>query len=122
MKIKKIIPPVIWAGIIFYLSSIPSLKSPFGIWDIYLRKAAHITEYLVFYLLIIPNFKVNNTKNRIWMLLIIFIYALSDEFHQSFVLGRNMSVYDISIDWIGGLIGYIYALARANAGIRRSKT
>jgi VanZ family protein len=122
IKFKKIVPPLIWAGVIFYLSSIPSLKSPFGIWDFYLRKAAHITEYLVLYLLVFPNADKNSRKNRIWILVIVFIYAVSDEFHQNFVFGRNMSIYDISIDWIGGLLGYIYYGIRKNAAIRSSKT
>ncbi|MEA3507261.1 MAG: VanZ family protein [Elusimicrobiota bacterium] len=108
VNFKKLLPPLVWAGLIFYLSSIPSLKSPFGIWDFYLRKAAHITEYLILCLLIMPNFSVKGRRGRITALLLTAAYAVTDEYHQKFVPGRHMNIYDIYIDWIGGLLGYIY--------------
>jgi VanZ family protein len=36
-------------------------------------------------------------------LLLVVIYALLDEFHQSFVPSRTASVYDSAIDIAGGL-------------------
>ena len=43
----------------------------------------------------------------IYILFIVLFYAVSDEFHQLYVQGRNSSVLDIIIDFIGGLIGTI---------------
>lgn len=106
MRFKKIIPAILWAGVIFYLSSIPSLKSPFGIWDLYLRKAAHIGEYLILYILVIANFEEKDLRARVISLVITALYAVSDEYHQSFVRGRHMSIYDMTFDWIGVLLGY----------------
>lgn len=111
-EVKKLLPPVIWAGLIFYLSSIPSLKTPFGIWDFYLRKAAHITEYLVLLLLIFPNFKTNNIRNRNIAVLIAMLYAVSDEYHQSFVPGRSMEIADMAWDWLGCMFAYLMLLKR----------
>jgi VanZ family protein len=39
--------------------------------------------------------------------LISFIYALSDEFHQSFVIGRTSSGFDVAADVLGGLMGAV---------------
>src|SRR5205085_6520858 len=36
------LPIVLWAGLIFALSSIPSLHSGLGTWDLILRKCAHV--------------------------------------------------------------------------------
>ena len=41
------LPVVVWAAVIFALSSIPSLNSGLGTWDTVLRKAAHMTEYAI---------------------------------------------------------------------------
>jgi len=39
------LPVLVWAGVIFAFSSIPSLNSGLGTWDYVLRKGAHTTEY-----------------------------------------------------------------------------
>lgn len=106
-KIKHILPPLLWAGLIFYLSSIPSLKTQFGIGDLYLRKAAHIFMFFVLVMLIAPNWTENKLKTRIAAVLIGMLYAASDEYHQKFVPGRFMTVMDIAINWIGCLWGYV---------------
>jgi len=108
VKVKRIIPAVLWAALIFYLSSIPSLKSSFGIWDLYLRKTAHFTEYFILVLLVMPNFTRDKLSGRLQAVSIALLYAVSDEFHQSFVPGRTMSIYDMSIDWIGCFSGYLF--------------
>ena len=40
-------PVIVWAALIFALSSIPSLNSGLGTWDEVLRKCAHVTEYAI---------------------------------------------------------------------------
>ena len=40
-------PVIVWAGVIFALSSVPSLNSGLGTWDEVLRKCAHVTEYAI---------------------------------------------------------------------------
>ena len=51
-----------------------------------------------------------NSRNR-WAyfgaVLAVFIYAISDEFHQSFVAGRNSSLVDVGIDTVGACLGLI---------------
>ncbi|MFZ2371781.1 MAG: VanZ family protein, partial [Trichococcus flocculiformis] len=40
-------------------------------------------------------------------LLFVFLYASSDEFHQSFIPGRGPAFTDVLIDTAGGLTGII---------------
>jgi len=101
------LPVIIWAGLIFYLSSIPDLKTGLEtFWDIILRKMAHIVEYGILFLLLAKAMK----KPLIWPIILSILYAISDEFHQSFVPGRNMALLDVYFDSAGILLGYLIQL------------
>jgi VanZ family protein len=39
----------------------------------------------------------------------VLFYTKSDEFHQSFMPGRNASLVDVSIDLLGGVLGMVNA-------------
>ena len=72
------------------------------------RKAGHFTEYAILGLLAARAFRNSSRelfRNRwFWLsLLLVVAYALSDEFHQSFVPSRTASIYDSLIDSLGGL-------------------
>ena len=102
---KKIVtlwlPVIFWAGIIFYLSSLPNLRvTPDNFWDFVFRKLAHLTEYLVLYLLLYRA-----TKKVWWSLAVCALYALSDELHQHLVLTRSGNGQDVLIDFLGGFMG-----------------
>jgi hypothetical protein len=47
------LPVLVWAGVIFAFSSIPSLNSGLGSWDYVLRKGAHMTEYAILAVLLV---------------------------------------------------------------------
>lgn len=99
-------PVLIWAGIIFCLSSIPDLKS--GVeQDFILRKITHILEYAILTFLLfraLVKEKISFIKTLILAVIITFLYSVSDEYHQTFVLGRQGSLKDIGIDSIGILL------------------
>ena len=72
------------------------------------RKAAHFSEYAVLAFLARRAFITSAQAfiQRYWFqlaLLLVVIYALLDEFHQSFVPSRTASIYDSAIDIAGGL-------------------
>lgn len=94
------LPVLIWAGVIFAFSSIPSLNSGLGTWDYVLRKGAHMTEYAILALLL-----VRATGSYAWAFGLAVAYAASDEVHQLFVRGRHGSPLDVAIDAAGALIG-----------------
>ena len=96
---------LLWAILIFVLSHQPGLKSslPSG-WDFFLRKLAHISEYTILTLLLINALKEQGLSRKKILLLAIglaFFYAISDEYHQSFILGRNGTFRDVLIDSSG---------------------
>ena len=79
------------------------------------RKCAHLTEYAVFALLLWRALR-KPVKNdpRPWSwhkarlaLLIVALYAASDEFHQSFVPTRTALVSDVFVDTAGGAAGLL---------------
>ena len=94
------LPVVLWAGLIFALSSIPSLGTGLGVWDTILRKGAPVTEYAILALLL-----VRAVSREAPALALGVLYAASDELHQSFVRGRHASPVDVAIDAVGLLLG-----------------
>ncbi len=85
------------------------------------RKVAHFLEYALLGLLAARAFSSSRQQflQRRWFLislLLVVLYALSDEYHQSFVQGRGASIYDSFIDMSGGLTALLlYALWRHKA-------
>ena len=94
------LPVLVWAGVIFAFSAIPSLNSGLGGWDYVLRKLAHLTEYAVLAALLIRA-----TGSYVWAFGLAVAYAATDEVHQLFVRGRHGSPIDVGIDAVGALIG-----------------
>jgi VanZ family protein len=98
------VPVILWAGIIFSLSSIPNLNSGLS-QDLLLRKLAHITEYFILAILIYRTllnlFAWKKSRILLSVTMLCVLYAISDEAHQFFVAGRTAAVRDIVIDCIG---------------------
>jgi hypothetical protein len=104
-KLKRYWKVITWCVLIFTVSSIPTLpKVGFIWWDFLLKKGAHIFEYAILFTL---TYKALNQKGN-WKTPFLFglTFALSDEYHQSFVLGRSARFLDIGFDSLGLLIAY----------------
>ena len=70
------------------------------------REIAHVTIYLVLGVLVYLYIKELKIDNKfIVSLLICVIYALSDEIHQLFIIGRSGNIIDVLIDSLGSIIG-----------------
>lgn len=110
-KIPKIIywlPTFIWLIVIFTFSAQPTIQTSAVDWqDFFVKKTAHFIEYAILTGLFI--YSLSRTTRLGWSRIIflsIFVsisYAISDEFHQSFVPGREARVRDILIDSFGSL-------------------
>lgn len=94
---------------IFFVSSIPNVNTSFKNlpWD----KLLHFLEYLGVGFLFARA--LGNTPQDHWpgqmillsTVLFSFFYGLTDEFHQSFVAGREFSLGDLLADTLGGFVG-----------------
>ncbi|MDI6791269.1 MAG: VanZ family protein [bacterium] len=103
------LPVYLWAGFIFYLSSLsvvpgPSLDIP-G-----LDKAAHLVEYTILAILLARALKNSDSKglSNNWgslTIVIAILYGITDETHQYFVPLRESDVYDLLFDSLGAVIG-----------------
>lgn len=74
----------------------------------YVRKIAHMTEYFILTLLTIFALKgtgVTGKKVFVISLLLCFLYAAGDEYHQTFVDNRTGQFSDVLIDTFGGVFG-----------------
>ena len=81
------------------------------------RKVAHFTEYAILAYLAARAFRTSPRPaiSERWFLIcatLIVVYALLDEFHQSFVPSRTASIHDSLIDIAGGLTALL--ILRAN--------
>ena len=90
------------------MSSVPSLKAPIEIPHI--DKVFHFCEYIPFGFLVTKALYGTTTRfsSRALFLLALGLtvfYAGTDEFHQSFVTGRNADGSDALFDVLGGLVG-----------------
>lgn len=73
------------------------------------RKCAHMTEYAILALLVLASIAAWRghpaVKHYGMALLITFLYACTDEFHQLFVSGRAGRFTDVLIDTTGAFLG-----------------
>ncbi|MEG1807991.1 MAG: VanZ family protein [Cetobacterium sp.] len=73
------------------------------------RKVAHFTIYMSLGISLTLSREKKNMRTFIEVVAFVFLYACSDEFHQSFVPGRGPSFKDVFIDTCGGVTGSLLA-------------
>lgn len=82
--------------------------------EIIVRKLAHFSIYTLVGIFIMAFMFTFNTKLKIQFsisLLVGLIYAITDEYHQSWIPGRGPSVMDVCIDTLGVFTGILIVLA-----------
>ena len=92
-------------------------------WHFIIRKLGHFTEYAVLGILWFSSLCVSRVPQKLSLPIafgVSVLYAIGDEWHQSFVGGRGPSVVDVGIDTVGILAGIAAALL-AGAIIRRRR-
>ena len=80
-----------------------------------MRKVMHASVYfgLAFFIIIFLDIVFDNKKYGYSILLaflICVLFAISDEFHQTFVNGRTGRLLDVLIDSLGSLVGIFFIL------------
>ena len=81
------------------------------------RKGGHLAEYFILGLLLFRAFRAGSVENHGWRwalraLVVVAVYASTDEFHQSFVPGRTASLIDMFIDTSGGALAQLISFFR----------
>jgi len=106
--IKYWLPVIGWCLFIFLISHQPDLKSDLpGAWDFFLRKLAHMAEFGLLAILFFRGlsgygFRINH--GLVFASVFSLLYAISDEYHQTFIQERIGSFIDVAIDSVGILI------------------
>jgi len=82
-----------------------------------MRKSAHVVEYFVLGLLLFRAFRSDSSQpwDRHWAVyavIVVVLYAMSDEFHQIFVTSRSGSIFDVGLDTVGGVLSQIAIMLR----------
>lgn len=104
--------------IIFFFSHQPGAESTKISSNFIIRKLGHFSEYALLgffsfnYLTNIFIQRVNIEMLRVTSLISLLFavfYAISDEFHQTFVVGRDGNFKDVLIDSTGAFFGIIIA-------------
>lgn len=145
-RLWRYLPLLLWMGFIFFASTgtfsaanTSLIVSPILRWlfpniseeqlafaHFITRKLAHFTEYAILGWLAARAFLTSSKPQlrRRWLWIafaLVCLYALSDEYHQSFVPSRTASIYDSLIDMAGGLTAlllYAFRQRRRRAGMR----
>ena len=140
LRIISLILLIGWMGLIFYLSHqnagnssnmsaglirrvlsvlIPEtsgdeLTNVIASLQFIVRKTAHLTLYLILGVFALLHF---STYNRLTLIakasssfVISVLYAVSDEYHQTYIQGRSGEIRDVIIDSVGAVIGILLSL------------
>jgi VanZ family protein len=101
-RLSRWAPVLAWALVIFAFSSIPSLGTGLGPWDLVLRKFAHLVEFAILGALLA------RAVDRVSFAIALgSAYAATDELHQVFVPGRAGTIYDWALDTVGVAVGVL---------------
>lgn len=128
-RLKYWLPVVLWMAFIFWMSTseftaqntsliiepivrflIPGIsQQALDVIHEIVRKSAHVTEYFILGVFLFRAFRADSRQQRIgrWAILsiiVVALYASSDEIHQIFVPGRTPSPIDVCIDTVGGSV------------------
>ena len=142
--VSRYLPLIVWLVFIFFASSdnlnagnTSRIIGPLILWlfpstspetlavvNVITRKIAHFTEYAILGFLAARAFRTSPHPaiNRRWFLIciaLVAVYALLDEYHQSFVPSRTASIFDSLIDMAGGLTVLIFIRSRKDAKTQR---
>jgi VanZ family protein len=117
LRLDLWLPPLLLMGVIFFFSAQPSLDSGLGAIDLIGRKLIHFAEYALLCFLWWRALVTVTSPGRaaLWAFVLASGYAITDEFHQTFVDGRHGSPLDWAIDSAGAAVVAI-RMRRARVG------
>ena len=127
MRLPRALDPWLWPllvmALIFALSATPNLSTGLGLIDLIGRKIAHAAIFAALCWssarALLTRASPGTAAGAAFAFSL--LYAVSDEFHQSFVAGRHAAPLDVAIDGLGaaaaGLVWHRRAADRGRAGV-----
>ena len=107
MRLVSLICALSWAALIYYLSDQPSIELT-PVFE-HQDKLFHVTAYFVLGFLTLgamPSGPRGYASGpTAWAIILAGLYGVLDEYHQSFIPGRDASVHDVAADLTGVLLG-----------------
>ena len=106
--------PLLYMIAVWVMSSLPDdvvLDLPSSAVDHFIKEALHLVEFAILYMLLVTAFAANHKLTKRSSLVAAIgacLYGLIDEFHQSFVPYRSMTLIDMIKDIIGVLAAYFH--------------
>jgi VanZ family protein len=117
-------PALVYMALIFYMSSGPVTSPTLNVIpDYYLHSSGYsLLSILLFWAWSEGLAPRKETGSYLFPVLITVLYGISDEFHQSFVSGRDSELKDVLSDAIGAVLGIavILLLQRLISSFRRT--
>jgi len=116
LKVRRWLPPLLWAGVILSVTSLPGSLVPHSLTPY--DKVVHGTVYGLFGVLLARELSQVTGRWRSVVLAIVLAVAFgaADEWHQQFIPGRSSDVADLRWDSIGAAVGSVlwalWALSR----------
>jgi VanZ family protein len=105
LKVRRWLPPLLWAGVILTGTSLPSSVIPSQATEV--DKALHFSIYLMLGLLLTREVAYTTGPWRAAVVAIVAasIFGAMDEWHQQFIPGRSTELADWYADSIGATLG-----------------
>ena len=118
-RVDPWLPPLLLMAVIFALSAQPSLDSGLGVVDLVGRKVIHFAEYALLTLLWWRALRTRMPADQAALaaFAIASLYALSDEYHQSFVEGRSGTPLDWAVDTAGAAAAAVWLRRRSRSPV-----
>lgn len=120
MFLTGLLPLIVWMSTIFFLSSRPRIPITENyVMSFAIFKTAHLVEYGILYALWLRFLTLLHVKNAfVWAFVATVLYALSDEWHQTFIPTREGKPLDAGIDALGALT--MWWLINSKGPLRRA--
>jgi VanZ family protein len=115
LRLDLWLPPLVLMGVIFGFSAQPNLDSGLGVADLIGRKLIHFAEYALLCFLWWRALVTVTSPRRAALLAFVLAsaYAVTDEYHQTFVDGRHGNPLDWMIDSAGAAAAALKLRARS---------
>jgi VanZ family protein len=102
----RLTAPIAWMAVIFAISARPSVPQLPGFMSSMTAVLGHLAVYAILAALLywaVESLALSGARRLFIAFAVAVCYGISDEWHQSFVPGRDPSMLDVGVDAVGAL-------------------